>query len=39
MGRAGDLAGAAEAIQELEQAVARLRQALAEYTHAQPASP
>jgi HPt (histidine-containing phosphotransfer) domain-containing protein len=36
MGRGGDLAGAAEAVQDLEQAVAQLREALAEYARAEP---
>jgi CheY-like chemotaxis protein len=39
MGRDGDLSGAAEAAEALEQAVARLRQALAEYVHAEPQGP
>ena len=36
MGRAGDLTGAAEATEALEQALGRLRQALAEYARAEP---
>ena len=36
MGRGGDLTGAAEATRELERAVARLREALAEYARAEP---
>ena len=36
MGRGGDLAGAAEALRELQQAVAQLQQALADYTGAEP---
>ena len=39
MGRDGDLSGAAEAAEALEQAVARLRQALAEYVRAEPQGP
>jgi CheY-like chemotaxis protein len=39
MGRSCDLTGAPEATRELEHAVARLQQALADYTRAEPASP